>query len=72
MSTLEETARSAGLKDLSLLKIARTDLSVAGQVADLKQRYPQAFAPAFNARTATKADFEARLKQMGFRKRGLM
>ncbi|NHN85883.1 hypothetical protein GOB93_14705 [Acetobacter musti] len=72
MSTLEDTARSAGLKDMSLLECVRKDLPPAGQVADLKSRYPQAFAPAFDARTASKADVEARLKQMGVRLRRSM
>ncbi|BCK76494.1 phage-related baseplate assembly protein [Acetobacter aceti NRIC 0242] len=72
MSTLEQLATQAGLKDTALLKCARTDLPPVGQIADLKQRYPAAFLAPFDARTATKAEYEARLREMGYRRRSPM
>ena len=72
MSTLEQLAAQAGLKDTNPLQCVRTDLPPVGQIADLKQRDPAAFPAPFDARTATKADYEARRKEMGYRRRSPM
>ncbi|AQS85351.1 MAG: hypothetical protein ABF876_01140 [Acetobacter aceti] len=72
MSTLEQLATQAGLKDTALLQCVRSDLPPVGQIADLKQRYPAAFPAPFDALTATKAEYEARLKEMGYHRRSPM
>lgn len=57
MSTLEETARSAGLQDMDLLKLVKADVPPALAVTDLRHRFPRAFAK--DVRDMTPAEFKA-------------
>ena len=56
MKELQDAARTAGLRDADLLKIAKPDLAPADAVADLQRRFPGAFEPTFDARTASKEE----------------
>ena len=56
MTTLHDAGQAAGLRDADLLKIAKPDLAPADAVADLQRRFPGAFEPTFDARTASKEE----------------
>lgn len=62
-NTLEQAANSAGLTDMDLLKVADASLPPQIAVAQLRQRYPDAF-PAFNARTAPKKEVDHHLREL--------
>ena len=57
MTTLTEAGKAAGLRDDDLLKIAKTNLAPAEAIADLQRRFPDAFEPTFDARTASREDY---------------
>jgi len=63
--TLEMAAKAAGLQDLDLLKLAPTDTTPDKAVADLKGRYPGAFANAGkHARDMSPEEFSAAKAKM--------
>ena len=59
MTTLQDAARTAGLREDALLAIAKADLAPADAIADLQGRFPNAFSPVFDARTASKVECAA-------------
>ncbi|WP_428377743.1 hypothetical protein [Lichenicoccus sp.] len=56
---LIEALQKAGAVDSDVHLLARTDVSVQAAVIDLQGRYPAAFKPPFDARTAPKEEVEA-------------
>ena len=57
MKTLEETAQAAGLQDMDLLRLVGADVPPALAVADLRHRFPDAFAK--HVRDMTRTEFKA-------------
>ena len=60
---LEAAAKSAGLVDMDLVKIAKPGLAPTDAVQDLRKRYPLAF-PQIDARKMTQTEFDAGLRRL--------
>ena len=55
--------QAAGAVGVDVWRLARTDIPVADAVRDVQRRYPAAFTPPFNARTATRAECDAWMQE---------
>ena len=60
---LVEALAAAGAIDVDIWKLARPDLPVPDAVRDVQRRYPAAFTPPFDARTAPRAEVDRRWRQ---------
>ena len=65
MTDLRTVAEAAGLKDPDLLKIANQGMTAADAVADLRNRYPGAFAAPKMYRDMTPAEQAAWKRRAG-------
>ena len=62
--TLIELFKAAGAKSPDLWKIARTDIPPKEALAELQRSYPNAFAPAIDARKLSGKDYEKYKNEM--------
>ncbi len=63
-ATLIKAAAAAGAIDPDIVKAARTDIPPAEAIEELRRQFPAAFRPVFDARTASKAEVDARWREM--------
>ncbi len=63
-AALREGARQMGLIDLDLVFLAQESVPVSVALKELQLKYPAAFKPPFDARTAPRTEVDARWREM--------
>ena len=61
---LQAAGRAAGLIDLDLVVLARADLPADVAIKEVQLRFPAAFRPPFDARTASRSEVDAKWREM--------
>ena len=62
--TLASVAAELGAVDPEIIRMARTDLVPRQAIEALRRTYPRAFAPAFDARTASREEYQQRKDEL--------